>query len=48
MFKTVAEKNELLSTGPLTGKSLNDYLKKSYLSYEQSIKEAGIYKMERK
>ncbi len=48
IFEAVAEKNELLSTEPLTGKSLNDYLKKANLSYEQSIKEAGIYKMERK
>ena len=48
MFRAVAEKNELLSTEPLTGKSLNDYLRKSYISYEQSIKETGIYKIERK
>jgi len=48
MFKAVAEENELLSTEPLTQKSLNDYLTKCYTSYEQSIKEAGIYKIERK
>jgi len=47
-FRTVAEENELLLREPLTGKSLNDFLKKCYISYEQLIKEAGIYKIERK
>ena len=47
-FQAVAEKNELILREPLTGKSLNDFLKKCYDEYEQFIKEAGIYKMERK
>jgi tripartite-type tricarboxylate transporter receptor subunit TctC len=47
-FKTVAKNQELLLTDPLTGKALNDYLRKCYFSYEQFIKEAGIYKSEKK
>jgi len=47
-FRAVAEKQELLLAEPLTGKALNDFLKKCYLLYEQVIKEAGIYKMEKK
>jgi len=47
-FRRVAKDQELLLTEPLTGKALNDYLKKCYLLYEQFIKDAGIYKMERK
>lgn len=47
-FRAVAEKNELLLREPLTGKALSDFLKKCYDEYEQFIKEAGIYKMEKK
>lgn len=47
-FRDVAEKNELLLREPLTGRTLNDFLKKCYDEYEQFFKEAGIYKMERK
>jgi len=47
-FRDVAEKNELILREPLTGKTLNDFLKKCYDEYEQFIKDAGIYKMERK
>jgi tripartite-type tricarboxylate transporter receptor subunit TctC len=47
-FRRVAKDQELLLTEPLTGRALNDYLKKCYLLYEQFIKDAGIYKMERK
>jgi len=47
-FRAVAEKNELILREPLTGKSLNDFLKKCYDEYEQFIKEAGIYKMGKK
>ncbi len=48
IFRKVAKDQELLLTEPLTGKALNDYLKKCYLLYERFIKDAGIYKMERK
>jgi tripartite-type tricarboxylate transporter receptor subunit TctC len=47
-FRRVAKDQELLLAEPLTGKALNDYLKKCYLLYEKFIKDAGIYKMERK
>jgi tripartite-type tricarboxylate transporter receptor subunit TctC len=47
-FRKVAKDQEILLTEPLTGKALNDYLKKCYLLYEQFIKDAGIYKMEKK
>lgn len=44
MSLDVAKNQELLLASPLTGKKLNDYLTKCYYSYEQFIKEAGIYK----
>ena len=47
-FMKVAEDNELIMREPLTGKALNDYLRKTYLSYETFIKEAGIYKIDKK
>jgi tripartite-type tricarboxylate transporter receptor subunit TctC len=47
-FRDVAEKNELILREPLTGDALKDFLKKCYDDYEKLIKEAGIYKMERK
>jgi tripartite-type tricarboxylate transporter receptor subunit TctC len=47
-FRRVAKEQELLLTEPLTGQALNDYLKKCYLLYETFIKDAGIYKIERK
>ncbi|MFH1351840.1 MAG: tripartite tricarboxylate transporter substrate binding protein [Pseudomonadota bacterium] len=47
-FRAVAEKNELLLREPLTGKALSDFLKKYYAEYEQLIKEAGIYKTQKK
>jgi tripartite-type tricarboxylate transporter receptor subunit TctC len=47
-FRRVAKEQELLLAEPLTGRTLNDYLRKCYLLYEQFIKDAGIYKMERK
>ena len=47
-FKRVAKDQELLLTEPLTRKPLVDYLRKRNLLYEQYIKEAGIYKIEKK
>ena len=47
-FRRVAKEQELLLAEPLTGKALLDYLKKWHLLFEQFIKEAGIYKIERK
>lgn len=47
-FRMAAKNQELLLTEPLTGKNLFEYLKKCYLLYEQYIKEAGIYKIEKK
>jgi tripartite-type tricarboxylate transporter receptor subunit TctC len=47
-FRAVAEKNELLLREPLTGKALSDFLKKWYDGYEQFIKDAGIYKTQKK
>lgn len=48
IFRKVAKDQELLLTDPLAGKPLFEYLRKCYILYEQLIKEAGIYKMERK
>ncbi len=47
-FRDVATKNELILREPLTRDALRNYLKKCYDDYEKLIKEAGIYKMERK
>jgi tripartite-type tricarboxylate transporter receptor subunit TctC len=47
-FKTVAKNQGLSTEDPLTGKDLHDYLRKWNTLYEQYIKEAGLYKMERK
>ncbi len=47
-FRRVAKEQDLPSLEPLTGKALLDYLKKYFLLYEQFIKEAGIYKIEKK
>jgi tripartite-type tricarboxylate transporter receptor subunit TctC len=47
-FRKVAKDQELLLTEPLTGKALNDYLKKCYLLYEKFIRDAGIYKTGKK
>ncbi len=48
VFKAVAKMQELLLVEPLTGKTLMDYIRKCYVLYEQFIKEAGIYKIEKK
>ena len=47
-FMEVAKKNEFLLREPLTGRALEDYLRKNYLLFERLIKEVGIYKTERK
>lgn len=47
-FRDVAQKNELILREHLTRNALRDYLRKCYEDYEKLIKEAGIYKMERK
>lgn len=47
-FKTVAKNQGLETADPLAGKDLHDYLSKWNALYEQYIKEAGIYKVERK
>lgn len=47
-FKKAAKDQELLLTEPLTGQALVDYLKKNNLIFEQYIKEAGIYKGQKK
>jgi tripartite-type tricarboxylate transporter receptor subunit TctC len=47
-FQAVAEKNELILREPLIGNALIETLKKDYVLFEQLIKEAGIYKMEKK
>jgi tripartite-type tricarboxylate transporter receptor subunit TctC len=48
IFRDVAKKNELIIREPLTGDALRDFLKKCYDDYEKLIKEASIYKMEKK
>jgi len=47
-FKTVSKNQGLTIIDSLTGQDLHDYLRKWNTLYEQYIKEAGIYKMERK
>ena len=47
-FKTVSKNQGLTIIDPLTGKDLHEYLRKWNTLYEQYIKEAGIYKIERK
>jgi tripartite-type tricarboxylate transporter receptor subunit TctC len=47
-FKKFVDDNELLVREPLTGDVLTDYLQKSSHSYEALIKEAGVYKIDRK
>jgi tripartite-type tricarboxylate transporter receptor subunit TctC len=47
-YAGVARKNETIVGEPLTGQALADYVKKLNASYEQLIKEAGLYKSERK
>lgn len=47
-FVSVAKKTETIIPEPLTGPALADYLKKLNASYEQLIKEAGLYKSEKK
>lgn len=48
IFKKAAKFQEVFWMEPLTGRALTDFLKKSYSIYEQLIKEAGMYKIERK
>ena len=47
-FRGAAKRYELIATEPLTGKALVDYLARTSARYEQLVKEAGIYKIERK
>jgi len=47
-FVGVAKKSETIVPEPLTGAALADYLKKLNASYEVLIKEAGLYKSEKK
>jgi tripartite-type tricarboxylate transporter receptor subunit TctC len=47
VFKKVAQDQELL-VRPMTGKPLIDYLKKTSATYEELIKEVGLYKSEKK
>lgn len=47
VFKKLAQDQEL-APQPLTGKPLFDYLKKTSATYEELIKEAGLYKGEKK
>jgi hypothetical protein len=44
----VARKSETIIPDPLTGAALGEYLKKLSASYEVLIKEAGLYKSEKK
>ncbi len=46
-FKRVVEDQELILK-PLSGNALFDYLKKTSITYEELIKEAGMYKTEKK
>ncbi len=46
-FKKVVEEQEH-TVQPLTGKAFTDYLKKTSLTYEELIKEAGLYKSGKK
>jgi len=47
-FMTLAKTQQFSVGEPLTGKGLLDYMRKWNALYEQYIKEAGIYKMEKK
>jgi len=47
-FKKFVDDNELLVREPLTGEVLTDYLQKTSHSYEALIREAGVYKIDRK
>lgn len=47
-FVSVAKKNELITRDPLTGAALGEYLKKLNASFEELIKEAGLYKSDAK
>lgn len=47
MFKKVVDEQEH-TIQPLTGKAFVDYLKKTSATYEELIKEAGLYKSEKK
>ncbi len=48
VFKTVAKSQGLSITDPLVGDELHEYMKKWHGLYEQYIKEAGIYKSQKK
>lgn len=47
IFKKVAQEQEH-APQPMTGKAFTDYLKKTSDTYEELIKEAGLYKSEKK
>ena len=47
-YVSVARKNETIVGEPLTGQALADFTKKLNANYERLIKEAGLYKSERK
>ena len=47
-FVSVAKKTEVTVGEPLTGQALTEYLRRVSANYEQLIKEAGLYKSERK
>ena len=47
-FLSVARKNELILDEPITGQALADYMKKLSARYEELIKDAGLYKTEKK
>jgi hypothetical protein len=47
-YVSVARKNETIVGDLLTGQALADYVKKLNANYEQLIKEAGLYKSEKK
>jgi tripartite-type tricarboxylate transporter receptor subunit TctC len=47
-FLGVARKNELITDEPITGPALADSLRKISANYEQLIRDAGLYKSEKK
>jgi tripartite-type tricarboxylate transporter receptor subunit TctC len=47
-FVGVAKKSETIIGDSLTGSALTDFLRKLNVSYEQMIKDAGLYKSEKK
>ncbi len=47
-FKEIAKRYDIVVAEPLTGETFRDYVKKSYLAHEQLMKDAGLYKSERK